>query len=221
MNGWIKSEKKQKYGGIMSDQTKSMRRNYFINKEFQGRYIFTYFILVLIGSLLVVGVFSLFSSNTISIVHDKQHIHLGLTPGVLFKNILSTQWLLLVAGGGCVVLVTLFLTHRIAGPFSRFEKTLAQMKEGDISRNITLRKKDEGKELAQGINAFNGMLSDNLSLIEAFNSKISISARQIKKELKAADTEVSRIEQYLDQISDSQKKIRETVSRYTLFRRNS
>ena len=65
------------------------RRNYFINKEFQGRYIFNYFILVTIGSLLFIGVFSFFSSNTLSIVYDNYHLQLGVTPGILFKKILK------------------------------------------------------------------------------------------------------------------------------------
>ena len=69
----------------MNNQASYKRRNYFINKEFQGRYIFNYFLLVTIGSLLFIGVFSFFSSNTLSIVYDNYHLQLGVTPGILFK----------------------------------------------------------------------------------------------------------------------------------------
>lgn len=61
------------------------RRNYFINKEFQGRYIFNYFILATIGSILFIGVFSLFSFNTFSIVYDNYHLIDGFTPGECFN----------------------------------------------------------------------------------------------------------------------------------------
>ena len=139
----------------MNSHPQYKRRNYFINKEFQGRYIFNYFLLATIGSILFVAVFSFFSSNTLSIVYDNYHLQLGVTPGILFKKILSTQWLLLVIGGTAVIIITLFLTHRVAGPFYRFEKTLDEMIDGDISGKIVLRQKDEGKELAQKLNAFN------------------------------------------------------------------
>ena len=65
------------------------RRNYFINKEFQGRYIFNYFIIAAIGSLLFMAVFSFFSSNTLSISYDDYQLQLGVTPFILFKKILS------------------------------------------------------------------------------------------------------------------------------------
>ncbi len=121
------------------DQPNYKRRNFFINKEFQGRYIFNYFVQATIGSLLFLGVFSFFSSNTLSIVYDNYHLQLGVTPGILFKKMLSAQWLFIVFGGGLVVIVTLLLTHRVAGPFYRFEKTMDEMIEGDISNTTRLR----------------------------------------------------------------------------------
>ncbi|OFZ60802.1 MAG: chemotaxis protein [Bdellovibrionales bacterium RIFOXYB2_FULL_36_6] len=202
----------------MSDYPHYKRRNYFINKEFQGRYIFNYFLLAAIGSLLFIGVFSFFSSNTLSIVYDNYHLQIGLTPGILFKKILSTQWLFIVFGGGIVVVVTLILTHRVAGPFYRFEKTLDQMMDGDISRKIILRKNDEGKDLAQKINAFNYMLGDKLSIMENFNAQIAVSSLRLKKALDESDLGVERFSPFLNEILDSQKNIQAMINDYTFPR---
>lgn len=207
----------------MSNRVQYKRRNYFINKEFQGRYIFNYFILALIGSILFIGVFSFFSSNTLSITYDNYHLQLGVTPDILFKKILSTQWLFIVFGGGLVIIITLFLTHRVAGPFYRFEKTLDEMVGGDLSNKIILRQKDEGKDLAQKINAFNFILSEQLALIETFNSNIEISARQLDKTLnnidwKKADMDKSLVKPLLDQILENQKNIHTMINDYTFSR---
>lgn len=139
------------------------RRNYFINKELQGKYIFKYFLLVALGSILFSLIFSFFSSNTLSIVYDNYHLKIGSTPGILLTKILSTQWFFIVIGGGVTIVFTLILTHRIAGPFYRFEKTLDAMNKKELSPIIVLRKKDEGKELAEKINGFNMMLSSDLN----------------------------------------------------------
>jgi methyl-accepting chemotaxis protein len=139
------------------------RRNYFINKEFQGKHIFNAFLLVTLGSILFALIFSFFSSNTLSIVYDNYHLKLGTTPGILLNKILSSQWLFIVLGGSLITIITLFSTHRVAGPFFRFEKTLDSMTTKDISGRITLRPKDEGKELASKINLFNEMLSSDLN----------------------------------------------------------
>jgi len=194
------------------------RRNYFINKEFQGRYIFNYFLLAAIGSLLFIAVFSFFSSNTLSIVYDNYHLQIGITPEILFKKILSTQWLFIVLGGGMVVGITLILTHRIAGPFYRFEKTLDEMMDGDISRKIILREKDEGKDLAQKINAFNDMLGEKLSIIENLNSKIAVSTLHLKKALDDSDLGSEKFAPLMNQILDSQKNIQVMINDYTFPR---
>ncbi len=194
------------------------RRNYFINKEFQGRYIFNYFLLAMIGSILFIGVFSFFSSNTLSIVYDNYHLQLGVTPGILLKKILSTQWLVIVLGGGAVIVVTLILTHRIAGPFFRFEKTLDDMVEGDISKKIVLRDKDEGKELAQKINAFNYVLADKLSIIENFNASVAVSSLQLKKTLKMSNMDENDFMPLLNQVLESQKNIQTLINDYTFDR---
>lgn len=202
----------------MKHQIPYKRRNYFINKEFQGRYIFNYFLLAIIGSILFIAVFSFFSSNTLSIVYDNYHLQLGVTPGILLQKILSTQWLVIVLGGGAVILVTLLLTHRIAGPFYRFENSLDQMIEGDISEKIVLRKKDEGKELAQKINAFNYILSDKLAIMENFNAAIAVSSLQLKKRIEESGMDADQFLPYLNQILDSQKNIQTMIHDYTFDR---
>ena len=198
--------------------TNYKRRNYFINKEFQGRYIFNYFVLATIGSLLFISIFSFFSSNTLSIVYDNYHLQLGVTPGILFKKILSAQWLFIVFGGGLVVIVTLLLTHRVAGPFYRFEKSMDEMIEGNISNKIYLRQKDEGKELAQKINAFNYVLGDKLAIIENFNSTTAVSALQLKKILEESNLDTDVYMPLLSQILSSQKNIQTLINDYTFSR---
>lgn len=158
------------------------RRNYFINKEFQGKSIFQYFLLVLAGSVLFSVIFSLFSSSTLSIVYDNYHLKLGTTPGILLDRIFSTQWLFIVVGGVIVAVITLFLTHRVAGPFYRFEKSLDAMIEGDISGKIHLRKKDEGKIIAQKLNDFNAMIAGRLAALESLNQEVDALAEGVSSQ---------------------------------------
>ncbi len=197
----------------MSRTGQYKRKKYFINKELQGRFIFNYFVLLALGSIIFVAIFSFFSSNTLSISYENYHLHLGTTPGILFKKILSTQWIFIVVGGLLVCFITLRLTHRVAGPFYRFEKGLDEMINGDVSRKIVLRKKDEGKGLAEKINTFNERLSENLIFIEELNSKIAISSRKIENELGNART--PEMAGLFETLRESQKNIEATVNEYT------
>jgi methyl-accepting chemotaxis protein len=204
------------------NNTPYKRRQYFINKEFQGRTIFNYFILLALGSFLFVGIFSFFSANTLSIVYENYHLQLGTTPGILFKKMLSTQWLFIVIGGITIIFITLRLTHRVAGPFFRFEKALAEMRDHDISKKIVLRQKDEGKVLAQQLNEFNTSLSRQLTFMDDQNYKIAIAAGQLET-LLAQKNQASQVDQdpgerlrLLEIIKESQKNIEHEVKKYTL-----
>jgi methyl-accepting chemotaxis protein len=206
----------------MSNTGSYKRRQYFINKEFQGRTIFNYFILLTLGSFLFVGIFSFFSANTLSIVYDNYHLQLGTTPGILFKKMLSTQWLFIVIGGIVIIFITLRLTHRVAGPFFRFEKALAEMMAHDISKKIVLRQKDEGKELAQRVNEFNLALSRQLTFMEDQNYKIAVAAGQLetllaqKDQASQSDQDPGEMLHLIDIIKESQKNIKAEVKKYTL-----
>jgi methyl-accepting chemotaxis protein len=138
------------------------RRNYFIKKDMQGRYIFSFFIFVIAGGVLLTIIFSLLSANTLTIEYRNYDLRLGRTPIILLREILSAHWIFLLAGGLLVVLVSMFLTHRFAGPVYRFEKSVEEMLKGNFNFEIRLRSGDEAKELAGMLNEFNTFLSSRL-----------------------------------------------------------
>jgi methyl-accepting chemotaxis protein len=187
--------------------SKYKRRNYFINKEFQGKTIFNYFLLVVIGSTLFLGAITFFSSNTLSIVYDNYHLELGLTPDILLKKFFSAQWFFIIFGGGAVIVMTLIMTHRIAGPFYRFEITLDEMINGDLSQKIHLRGKDEGKDLAHKINFFNDRLSEKITTLKSYKNSIKEYTQEIEADLypasgknKAVLENIKKIKEQTDNI---------------------
>ena len=67
------------------------RKHFFINKEMQGKYIFSAFLSVAIGGVLFALIFGFFSSNTLSIVYENYHLRLGTTPRLLLTKILNAS----------------------------------------------------------------------------------------------------------------------------------
>jgi len=60
----------------------------------------------------------------------------------------------IVAGAIAIagMLIFILLSHRIAGPLYRFEKTVKDIEGGDLTARIYLRKKDEIIELKEALN---------------------------------------------------------------------
>ena len=150
----------------MTGPHKRQTKNYFINREFQGRIALTIFLAAIIGCLLFIGLLAFLSSDTLTISYSNNDLKLGKTPWMLLKSAAAANWLFLLVGGTLLVLAAIIGTHRIAGPLHRLERRLAKMAQGDLSTDIVLREKDEGKELAHLINELSSIYSEKLRAIE-------------------------------------------------------
>lgn len=160
------------------------RRNYFIKKDLQGKYIFSFFIFMVAGSIIFTLILGLLSSDTMTIVYENYKLQIGKTPLMLIKEILSAQWIFIVAGGFLFVVLSMFLTHRFAGPIFRFEKSIEEMTKGKLDFRIYLRAKDEGKELAEKINIFIDMLSSDIKEMKRLSEEVNNKLTDVDNSLK-------------------------------------
>jgi len=128
------------------------------------------------------------SANTLTIVYENYNLKIGKTPLILLKEILRTHWIFIITAGLGVVVVSMFLTHRFAGPMYRFEKSFEEMIKGNFNFQVRLREKDEGKELAEMMNQFISMISLNVKEMRHLIDEIN-------RNLTDASTSVSKIEQ--------------------------
>ena len=132
------------------------RRTYYIEKKFQTKYILltiflllTYtfaFIIIIFSPYILTLYFDFYSlsekaeaARTLLLLHSK------VWPGI----------------GGIILLfgaLSIFITHKIAGPLYRLKKSLAMIVEGNLDVKVKLRKGDDLKDLAEHFN----MLAEEL-----------------------------------------------------------
>lgn len=193
------------------------RRNIFIKKDFQGKLILGYFLFVAGGCLLFILLLGLFSADTMTISYNNHDLQLGQTPIVLLKKVLAAHWVFLVLGSVFLVITAMFITHRIAGPLFRFEKALDNMLDRRLDDTIFLRSKDEGKDLARKINAFNEDLSISLKNLQAHSEAIAGLLEQARtKTLSLSPTELEDLQGIYWSMDEKNKRIKVICSAYTL-----
>ncbi len=90
------------------------------------------------------------------------------------KNELVTRILPIVL---VIAAASIFLSHKIAGPVSRIEKSINSMSSGNLTAGFRLRKGDEFKGLS-------GMLEN---MAEIFRMKIDVSVNSLDELIKDAD----------------------------------
>lgn len=133
----------------MAEQFK--RKQYFIDKDFQGRFIVKFCIIVLVASLLSGILMFVFSWGSTTVAIENTKVVVKRTSEFILPVLLST---LLVAGffaAISVLVLTLFTSHKIAGPLFRLKREIDLMKEGDLTRNFSIRSDDQLQGLAKSL----------------------------------------------------------------------
>jgi len=131
---------------------KSQRRNYYIDKDFQTKFILKFCSLIAFGSLLTVALIYWLAghSTTVGIADGRVAVH--TTAEYLLPLLLQTVFVELVVVSLAAIVMTLLFTHKIAGPLCRLKVMLGQLGEGDFSSSMRLRKDDQLQQVAAAYN---------------------------------------------------------------------
>ncbi len=151
---------------------KFRRRNYFIQKTFQGKYIFNFYLLVIIGAIIFTAIFSYVTVDTLTVTYENYNLKLDRTPLMLFKQILTANWFIFIPVGLIVIIAAMFQSHRIAGPLFKIERILDEMSKGIINTDLFLRQKDEGKEIMNKLKEYNGFLAGKITDMRSLSHDI-------------------------------------------------
>lgn len=128
------------------------RRTYFIEKSFQARFILKFSSLVLLSGLLTTLILYFLSmrSTTVSIVDSR--VVVRTTADFLLPILIQTILVVMVFVSIGAILVTLFVSHKIAGPLYHFKKKMEDLGQGDFSDSFGLRHGDQLHDLAVSVN---------------------------------------------------------------------
>ena len=192
------------------------RRQFLIKRALQVKLLLGYFFSVVSGGIFFIVLMGLFTTEPMTISYDVNNMAMLQTPFTLLKHSLSSRWIFLVAGALALAIMAVTITHRVAGPLFRFEQALDNMLTGNLGDTIYLRSKDEGKELAGKLNAFNKGLSTNIYKVTKESravTRLTKQAQQIATQLPGEQRD--EIQSILWSIEEKNKKISKTSSQYT------
>ncbi len=139
------------------------RKTVYIKKDFQFKFILIFCLILLSGVILSTVLLFVFSQETLTSSFENSRLVIKNTGFAILPSIILTN--LITLGIICIaaIIVTLFISHKLAGPMFRFEKDLDKIKQGDLNVNVCLRKKDQFFEMATALN----------NMTQGINKKIS------------------------------------------------
>jgi methyl-accepting chemotaxis protein len=180
-------------GWIMEKQNR--RRNYFIKKKFQADFILKFCSLVVAGSILSGLIIYLMSKSTVTTVFENSRLTIKSTADFILPAVLLSSLVVIVVIGLATIVVTLFVSHRIAGPLYRMEKDVQEVASGNLKKRFKLRSTDELKLLAESLDGMAQNLRQDVDDIKS-------AASELEKEMPPeAKEKLARLKKSLDKFS--------------------
>jgi nitrogen fixation/metabolism regulation signal transduction histidine kinase len=141
---------------------KNRRRNYYIDRQFQLGFIIKFCALVVIGSVISGAIVYLMSKSTVCTIFENSRLTIKSTADFILPAVLLSGLVSLVLVGLATIIVTLFTSHKIAGPLYRLDKDVQQITSGNLKVTFKLRQGDEIRPLALSLNNMAIALRSNI-----------------------------------------------------------
>ncbi len=129
------------------------RTQYLIDPSFQIQFILKFCVIVIVTSLMIGGSVFLLTRNSTTVAIENTKVLVKPTSDFILPSISLTVFIVSIFSACGVIILTLFVTHKIVGPVFRLRKEINLMKEGNLVRNFSIRNRDQLKDLAQGLSS--------------------------------------------------------------------
>ena len=151
------------------------RRQYFIDKRFQTKFIIKFASLVVVATAITGAIVYLMARSTVTTSFENSRLVIKSTADFILPSVLLSGAVVIVSIGLTTILIALIASHRIAGPLYRLEKDLKEVSGGNLRTRFILRRADEMKSLADGLNI----------MVDAFKSDV-VDIKKISSEIETA-----------------------------------
>lgn|GEM_PF-308393 len=198
---------------------KIRRRMYLIDKKFQFKYL---------GILCAVGLcMSLVCGGGTYLLFRRAiyHVLAKYMPQIWCNEVITSEvmrtaniyiWVMLPVCILVIGVLSIFLSHRIAGPEFRLRRTLKGMSSGDYRDSIKLRKNDDLKYLAADINQLALSLSQSMLKFKNITEVLMRDIEIIKKKVETKGLDIVAMDEHLKQLVSTVEEFKSAVADYKL-----
>lgn len=183
------------------DDQRFQRKTVLVKRALQLKYIGMVFLSVLVASMIVGG----------DVYYSLMRVMLTECPSVTdrvvqFNTVLLVKVALYL---GLMLLISLYVSHRFAGPIYRFEKSCQSLSTGDLTHRVSLRTGDELMELQEEFNgmaaSLQALLQKDRNLAHRLSERVEEIAKRLPAEADSARDDLKAFKLELDHLTKSFK----------------
>lgn len=189
------------------------RRKFFIDKQFQTKYILLVIFMLLLYTLLFVGF--LFIPQLLPFIFDsplEEQVKAAEILLLYHKNVWPAVFIVIPLFG----FFSIFITHKIAGPVYRLKIRLQQMTEWDLDTKVTLRKGDDLQDLAEFVNLLSAELKEFATALKGNYEALSGNIDEIQQQIEKGTLDAASGSELIARLDASRKNIAQTMERFKI-----
>lgn len=160
------------------------RKNYYIKKKFQRNFILKFFALLLLGAFISGVIIYLMSRGALTTTFDNSRLAIRSTAEYILPSVLLSSAAVMIIIGFAAIIMTLFASHKIAGPLYHIGKDIDELASGDLNVRFKLRGGDEIKELACKLDSMAQSLKSKAAAVNAALVLLEASSKDASPETK-------------------------------------
>jgi len=111
-----------------------------------------------VSSILIGGILFFLSRNSTTVAIENTKVVVKTTADFVLPMVIETLLLVSLFSAAAVLMLTLFISHKISGPLYRFRREIEALRGGDFTRNFNIRGGDQFKHLSQSLSEMCGSL---------------------------------------------------------------
>lgn len=178
------------------------RSNYFVDRRYQTKYIVLTLILLLAYTITLISmvfipyIIDLASGGPLAQQEEAARtflaLHSRIWPGVVAAILLFS-------------ILSIYISHQVAGPVYRIKKGMGKILEGDLVSPIQLRRRDDLKDLAECTNLlrnelliFYAVLRDNQALLIDYQQKLEVKEVVSETSIARGQAQITRNQEIID-----------------------
>lgn len=129
------------------------RKNYFIDKSFQIKFIIKFCIIVTLASLATGAILIMLSLGSTTVAIENTKVVVKSTTDFILPLIAQTLVIVIIFSALSVTILTLLTSHKIAGPLYRLRKEVEKLGDGNLNVNFNVRARDQLKNFSSALTA--------------------------------------------------------------------
>ena len=157
------------------------RKNYFINKDFQSRFILRFVLTTTLWAVAAIALFAYFAKKRLQDALYTTHLKVSSPGELLLSSAVSAHAVALVLFVVLLAYAIYALSKKLSVPLYILKKDIARIAGGDLATEVSLREEDEFQYLASDVDAMRKELDGKLIKIKEGHAVLSLAVSELQK----------------------------------------